>query len=320
MKKIVFQSQMGFVGQIPRTHTNMRVEFAQMCALQADHYPLLFDTSKVTKKYDIAVLLIPKTPADRDRLYNVDVVAEARKIADKVLFMQEGPSWIYQDLPVHQQIWHYNLLTSVDGILTENETDIPYFKGINSKVSIQDIPSLMIEDSVLNARLIEKQDKIIIGGNFTRWYGGFDSYVIATEFDLPIYCPSMGRKQPNEEQLVTHLPYLQWNEWINALAEFKYAIHLMPTIATGTFAMNCGFLGIPCIGYNEADTQRKIHPKLSVSLGDLESARKLAIELKNNESFYKECSIDAKSNYRNLISEAQFLSKMENYFNQLCKN
>ena len=194
MRKIVFQSQMGFVGQIPRTHTNMRVEFAQMCALQADHYPLLFDTSKVNKKYDIAVLLIPKTPADRYRLYNVDVVAEARKIADKVLFMQEGPSWIYQDLPVHQQIWHYNLLTSVDGILTENETDIPYFKGINSKVSIQDIPSLMIEDSVLNARLIEKQDKIIIGGNFTRWYGGFDSYVIATEFDLPIYCPSMGRK------------------------------------------------------------------------------------------------------------------------------
>jgi hypothetical protein len=58
MKKIVFQSQMGFIGQIPRTHNNMRVEFAQMCALQADHYPLLFDTSKVTKKYDIAVIPI----------------------------------------------------------------------------------------------------------------------------------------------------------------------------------------------------------------------------------------------------------------------
>jgi hypothetical protein len=319
MKKIVFLSQMGFVGQIPRTHPNMRVEFAQMCALQADHYPLL-SVNQIQTKYDVAVLLIPKTPTDRDALYNIDIVSEARKIADKVVFMQEGPSWIYQDLPVHQQIWHYNLLTSVDGILSENETDIPYFKGINPKVPIQDIPSLMIEDSVLNARLIEKQDKVMIGGNFTRWYGGFDSYVIATEFDLPIYCPSMGRKQPNEEQLVTHLPYLQWNEWISALAEFKYAIHLMPTIAAGTFAMNCGFLGVPCIGYNEADTQRKIHPKLSVDLGDLESARKLAIELKNNKSFYKECSIDARGNYRNLISEAQFLSKMENYFNQLCKN
>jgi len=32
------------------------------------------------------------------------------------------------------------------------------------------------------------------------------------------------------------------------------------------------------------------------------------------------CVNEAKQNYRNLISEAQFLSKMENYFNQLCKN
>jgi hypothetical protein len=318
MKKVVFLSQMGFVGKIPRKHPNMRVEFAQMCALQADHYSL-FNINSIPSKYNVAILLIPKTSSDRDALYNIDIVNEARKIADKVVFMQEGPNWIYQDLPVHQQIWHYNLLTSVDGILSENETDISYFKGINPKVPIQDIPSLMIEDGVLNARLIEKQDKVIIGGNFTRWYGGFDSYVIATEFDLPIYCPSMGRKQPNEEQLVTHLPYLQWNEWIYALAEFKYAIHLMPTIAAGTFAMNCGFLGTPCIGYKDADTQRKIHPSLSIEIGDLESAKNLAIKLKDKD-FYNVCVNEAKQNYKNLISEEQFLNKMDNYFNNLCKN
>ena len=319
MKSVVFLSQMGFIGKIPRNHSNMRVEFAQMCSLQANHVPLL-SINQVNTKFDIAVLLIPKTPSDRDKLYDIDIVSEARKIADKVVFMQEGPSWIYQDLPVHQQIWHYNLLTSVDGILSENETDIPYFKGINPKVPIQDIPSLMIEDSVLNARLIEKQDKVIIGGNFTRWYGGFDSYVIATEFDLPIFCPSMGRRQPNEEQLVTHLPYLQWNEWINALAEFKYAIHLMPTIAAGTFAMNCGFLGIPCIGYEDADTQRKIHPELSVKIGDLETSRKYALALKNDKDFYNHCSEIARKNYRELISETQFITKMNNYFDKLCQN
>jgi hypothetical protein len=316
MKKIVFLSQMGFIGRIPRTHRNMRVEFAQMCALQADHYPLL-GVDQIQTKYDVAILLIPKTPSDRDTLYNIDIVNKTRRIADKVLFMQEGPNWIHQDLPVHQQIWHYNLLTSVDGILSENETDISYFKGINPKVPVQDIPSLMIEDNVLNARLVDKQDKVIIGGNFTRWYGGFDSYVIATEFDLPIYAPSMGRKQPNEEQLVTHLPYLEWTDWIHALAEFKYAIHLMPTIAAGTFAMNCGFLGIPCIGYKEADTQRKIHPKLSVGIGDLQFARKLALLLKNDLDFYNECVNDAKKNYRNLVSENKFLIKIEDYFNRL---
>jgi hypothetical protein len=109
---------------------------------------------------------------------------------------------------------------------------------------------------------------------------------------------------------------MQLNEWIYALAEFKYAIHLMPTIAAGTFAMNCGFLGIPCIGYKDADTQRKIHPSLSVEIGDLESARKLAIKLKDKD-FYDACANEAKQNYRNLISEAKFLAKMENYFNSL---
>lgn len=316
MKKIVFLSQMNFSGRIERTHSNMRVEFAQMCALNADHHPL-HGIDNIDTKYDVAILLIPKTQADRDLLYNVDIVSKARKIADKVVFMQEGPSWIYQDLPVHQQIWHYNLLTSVDGILSENETDIPYFRGINPKVPVQDIPSLMIEDSVLDARLIKKQDKVIIGGNFTRWYGGFDSFVVATELDMPIHCPSMGRRQPNEEQLVQHLPYLQWTDWIYALAEFKYAIHLMPTIAAGTFAMNCGFLGIPCIGYTEADTQRKIHPKLSVKIGDLEAARNYAVALKNDKAFYDECATDARENYTKLISESQFLSKMKNYFKLL---
>ena len=114
-KSIIFLSQMGFKGKIPRNHPNMRVEFAQMCILQADH-DNLFNINSITTKYDIAVLLIPKTGKDRDKLETVDIVSEAKKIANKVLFMQEGPSWIFQDMRVEQQIWHYNLLSNVDGI------------------------------------------------------------------------------------------------------------------------------------------------------------------------------------------------------------
>ena len=33
--KSVFLSEMGFAGKIPRNHTNMRTEFAWMCALDA---------------------------------------------------------------------------------------------------------------------------------------------------------------------------------------------------------------------------------------------------------------------------------------------
>ena len=36
--KIAFFTEMGFQGKISRTHENMRVEFAWMCALEADHW------------------------------------------------------------------------------------------------------------------------------------------------------------------------------------------------------------------------------------------------------------------------------------------
>lgn len=315
-KSIVFLSQMGFRGKIPRNHRNMRVEFAQMCTLQCDHFSL-FDLNSITQRYDIAVLLIPKTGKDRVNLEKIDIVSSVRKIADKVLFMQEGPNWIFHDMTVPQQIWHYNLLSNVDGILTENKTDIKYFKGINPNIPICDIPSLMIEDSILEAKNIEKQDKVIIGGNFTRWYGGFDSFVTARHFDLPIFAPSMGRKQPDEEQLVTHLPYMEWVDWIYKLAEFKFAVHLMPTIAAGTFAMNCGYLGIPCIGYGDLDTQSSIHPNLTVKQGDLEGAVKLASLLKNDSSFYKEQSKLAQENYKKYHSEEFVNNYLNKFFSQL---
>ena len=184
---------------IPRNHPNMRVDLAQQCLLDAPniHYS---NINAFKDRFDVAILLIPKTEQDRNELYNLDIVAESRKIADKVWFMQEGPSWIFQDLPLHQQFWHYNVLASVDGILCENETDIPYFKGLigNSK-PVWDIPSVMVEDVIKDALNTPKEEKVMIGGNFCRWYGGFDSYIIANQFECPIYAPSMGRKIANEE-------------------------------------------------------------------------------------------------------------------------
>lgn len=315
-KNVIFLTQMDFSGKIQRDHINMRVEFAQMCALEADHHNL-FKLNQISKKYDIAILLIPKTKNDRDKLYNIDIMSKVRDIANKIVFMQEGPSWIFQDLPVLQQIWHNNLLVEVDGILCENETDIQYYSGINDKILIKDIPSVMIEDLVLQAKSIKKKDKIIIGGNFTRWYGGFDSYIVSNELNIPIFAPSMGRRQPNEEHLVTHLQYMPWVDWIYSLSEFKYAVHLMPTIAAGTFSLNCGFLGIPCIGYIDLDTQRKIHPDLSVEIGNLEKAKKLIKKLYNDIDFYNQCSKTAEINYNNLFSEKIFKEKMEIFFKEL---
>ena len=310
--KILFLSQMNFNGKISRNHENMRVEFAQMCALEADH-SFIYNVDNITDNYDNVILLIPKTESDRNQLYEFDIVSKAKRVGKKVWFMQEGPAWIFQDMPLHHQFWHYNVLASVDGILTENETDIPYFKGLVPNKPVWDIPSLMIEDSIKEALNVEKQDKAIIGGNFCRWYGGFDSYIVAQEFGVPLFVPSMGRKIENEEQIedLTHLPYMNWKEWIYKLAEFKYAVHLMPTIAAGTFAMNCAYLGIPCVGYKEADTQNKLHPQLSVNIGDLEKARYLCKKLTEDVDFYNKQSETAKQNYEAYHSEKEFLIKMD---------
>jgi len=168
---------------------------------------------------------------------------------------------------------------------------------------------------------IKKQDKAIIGGNFCRWYGGFDSYIIAQEFGVPIFAPSMGRKIQGEENIpdLTHLPFLAWKDWMFKLAEFKYGIHLMQTYAAGSFMMNCGYLGIPCIGYNHTDTQRNIFPNLSIDQDDLETARKLAKKLVSDVDFYKECSGEALINFKKHSSEITFNKWKENFFSNIDK-
>ena len=83
----------------------------------------------------------------------------------------------------------------------------------------------------------------------------------------------------------------------------------MRTHAAGTFALNCAYLGIPCIGYEGLDTQENCHPKLTVKLSDLTTARKLLIQLKTDKEFYDECSLIAKENYKTHHNEKIFLDK-----------
>ena len=103
---------------------------------------------------------------------------------------------------------------------------------------------------------------------------------------------------------------MNWKEWIHKLIEFEIGIHLMRTHAAGTFALNCAYLGIPCIGYKEADTQRILHPELSVEIGNLEKARKLINKLKTNEDFYNKCSEECLINWKENFNEASFLNHM----------
>lgn len=297
--EVVFFTEMGFEGKISRNHPNMRTEFAWMCALDADHYNI---NAVPKKKYDLGIIIIPKKNPQFD-------INTLKPCCGKLAVMQEGPNWYWQDYTLSQQVWYYNTLTSADIIFTHNKADRKYYQGLTNHPDVRVMPSLMIEDAIgtLNK---EERKGVIIGGNFVSWYGGFDSFIIAQEFDEgKVYAPSMGRKQAGEEQLLTHLPYLNWSEWIHVLNKFKYGVHLMRTHAAGTFALNCAYLGIPCIGYKGLDTQETLHPDLTVADGDLQSARKIAERIRTDKEFYLYCSSTAKKAYVDMYSEANFIER-----------
>ena len=220
--------------------------------------------------------------------------------------MQEGPHWYFQDYPLDQQIWFFNTLQEMDWLYVHNKMDISYFEGLTGK-ECKLMPTLMIEDLIKDLPEVERKN-IMIGGNFCNWYGGFDSYIVAQEANCPIYVPTMGRKIKGEEQMpnLNHLPYMDWLDWIKELNKFKYGIHLMRTHAAGTFALNCAYLGIPCIGYEGLDTQEECHPNLTIKLGDLAAAKEKLILLKTDKDYYKECSEVAKINYKQYFHENKF--------------
>jgi len=159
----------------------------------------------------------------------------------------------------------------------------------------------------------------MIGGNFVSWYGGFDSYMVAQEIGDPISCPSMGRKQEQESLIedINYLPYMSWRDWINCLSQYNIGVHLMRTHAAGTFAMNCGFHGIPCIGYKGLDTQELLHPLTTVEVGDLDEAKRIGDKLKNNENFYNFCSKTIRQRFNKYYTEKAWRANWESINKEL---
>jgi len=295
--KIAFFTEMGFNGKVPRTHPNMRTEFAWFVSLNADHYNL---NDAPTEYYDLGIVITPKNSPEKVDLNRI------KQFCKKIGVMQEGPFWLFQDYDLQKQIHYYNNLVDSDIIFTHNEQDRKYYKGLTNHSDVRVLQSLMISDAV-GELPTEDRSGIMIGGNMVSWYGGFDSFMLANSVTDEIYSPQMGRKQLGESELgITQLPYLQWNEWIKELNKRKLGIHMMRTHAAGTFALNCSYLEIPCVGYEELDTQRILHPNLSVENGDLETARKLVNKLWNDLDFYEENRILTKELYNKHYTEAVF--------------
>ena len=277
--KVAFFSETGNNRKYPRDFPNARTEVAWCLALDA---PMCSLGVLPNEQFDLGIVIVPK---ERPRV-DLDFI---RKCCDKVAIMQEGPHWYFQDYTIEEQFHYYNTLMSADWVYCHNISDIQYYKGLGCK-DVRVMRSLMIPEGLTPRS--ESGDGTMIGGNFVSWYGGFDSYMVAREIGKPITSPSMGRKQSQEDAIedINYLPYMSWREWIDNLSQYNIGIHLMRTHAAGTFAMNCAFHGIPCIGYYGLDTQEFLHPLTSVNVADLEKAIEIAVKLRDDKDFYDECS------------------------------
>ena len=318
--KIAFLTEMGFTGKIPVNHPNMRTEFAWMHALDADHYNIADSVAG----YDAVIVIFPKGRVFLDacgsrlvreenpisKLLTHDFVGKLKLNNKKVFYMQEGPHWWFNDYELADQINFYNMIASCDGILAHNQSDTNYYKGLFPGKQVDVMPTLMI-DSIVEDIVPQTEEKVIIGGNFARWYGGFESYLIAQEFGVPIWGQTSHAMRDGEEQLFNHLPRVLWTDWMKQLSSFKYAVHLMPTVAAGTFGLNCAYFGIPCIGNKQVDTQNICHPDLAVDVHDLEQARLLAKKLIEDKDFYTHCSKVAQDNYKKHYNKKLFTDNIK---------
>jgi hypothetical protein len=323
--KIAFLTEMGFEGKIPSHHSNMRTEFAWMHALDAEHRYI--HHYKEVRGYDHVFIIFPKgnvylnafavkmsndqnPVSDLLRSNFVDTLKESNS---KVHFVQEGPHWLWNDYEIYDQVYYYNMIAACDSIFCHNEHDTAYYKGMFQNKPVNAIQTLMIHDLIKDITPT-KENKAIIGGNMARWYGGFESYFVASEFKTEVYAQDSHAKRDNEQLIggIKHLPRMIWADWMKNLSTYKYAVHLMPTIAAGTFSLNCAYFGIPCIGNREVDTQKLCHSNLAVDINDVQYAVGLAKKLREDQNFYEDCSYQAKNNYKLFYSIDEWKERMTN--------
>ena len=296
--KVVFFSESGLVGKAPRNHPNARNDIAWSVMMNADWCPY---GKTPTEHYDLGVVTIPKTKPDLN-------VNSFRQYCDKVVVMQEGPHWYFQDYSVQQQFQFVQNLRNADWVWCHNKSDVGYYEGLGCE-DVRIMRTLMIPEGLPAKGYSKDKSGVILGGNFTSWYSGLDSYLIAQAVNDKITNVSMGRKQQQEDLIedITYLPYMNWREWINECSKYKVGIHMMRTHAAGTFSMNLSYHSTPCLGYYGLDTQDLLHPQTTVELGDIQGAQKILNKLYEDDNFYKECSEQTKELFDKYYTEEAWL-------------
>ena len=305
---VAFFTEGGYQGKVPKNNPNMRTDMAWVHALDADHYPIYLIEQLPSNSYDLGIAILPKI---KDKIRQLDIAKEMNRICNVSSVMQESNYFMWQDESVEDQIWYLNTLSGVDFMFTHNNIDKEYYSGLLNK-PCEKLPSVMITDYVKTSN--EKIDAVAIGGNLVAAYRGIDSYMVARELDLPIYAITSGRKKLNEEALgINHIPWTTWLGWMEQLSQFKYGVQF-GIGGAGSFNLNCAYLGIPCIGLKELESQNLCFPDLSIGDVDLKKGKELILKLKNDQDFYNHCSVVAQENYTKYFAVDKFYTTVKNIY------
>ena len=316
-------SEMGFEGYFPVNYPNLRVLETQLLYLEAYHLPIqkIFNEGKTYKGsllYNIGKGGFEK-PYISDLYHNYhNVVSLLQEKFDEIYIYQDGEIGWWNQVDTRLQAWWYNQLRASNGILVPNSTDIPFYKGLFPDKEIKVIRSVMTDEGLDKTKFKPQENRTIVTGPLTREYNGFSQVLIAHNADMPIDIPPMGESRMPKDSWemapnlgINYLNYMSWVDWMYNLSRYKIGYMMSAATASGSFALNCAYLGIPCIGDKRADTQSILFPDLAIDVFDNKKALDLTLKLKKDLDFYIEVSNKAKRLYKKEFTKEKMLKLLQ---------
>lgn len=314
-------SEMNLEGFFPNDYPHLRVLETQLLFLEAYHLPLQ-KILQSNQKYDGDLLFnIGKGGFNKPYikfLYENNIVENLKQRFPKVYIYQDGEIGWWNQVDTKLQAWWYNQLQEADGILVPNEMDTNFYKGIFPQSDIRVIRSVMSDKGLDQTKFKPKENKVILNGPLTLDYNGFPQVILAHNTGMGIDIPPMQESVMAKDSWemapnlgVNYLQYMSWVDWMYNLSKYKIGYMLVPAMASGSFALNCAYFGIPCIGNKNADTQRILFPDLAVDVFDNKKALELTLKLVNDLDFYKEVSTKAKMLYDKEFTKEKMLEILQ---------
>jgi hypothetical protein len=260
------------MGKIPEEMIDLRADISWMKTLDLTHFPFRYIINHIDEleAFDYVILNYPKD----NNGFMLDVIPYIFDMVKKpkVGIVQHGGYDYFMDWNMETQVAYKNLIRRAKFFVITNEIDNNHFKLLARDTPILFLKTDLDDAVVQQIDTKNRQDRVMISGNMTRWYGGTMSLLLAEKFGVPITVPTMGRRQPDEETFakemvdvpVIYLPYSNWIQWFKVLSTHKYAVNMMPVAACGSFSVACAALGIPCIGRKHITAQNICFPELSI--------------------------------------------------------